>query len=184
MAWVGSPAQSQISLFLEYPFPQISGVMSLEKHGRTSHARHRFIWLVKIGGPLVCFARKVHLKINKSFVTVLEQGRKVVDFYLIHSWFLDVKWGSLKHRWITYAPFIEGKQSHENIILSCIIIRTMTMKGEQTNFNWEYTHSGTDNFSRVAQPFLSLYVITKEPHSSYKEMMIEYSQYNLAVSTV
>ena len=60
----------------------------------------------------------------------------------------------------------------------------MTMKGEQKNFNWEYTHSGTDNFFRVAQSFLSLYVITKESHSSYKEMMIEYSQYNLAVSTV
>ena len=38
MAWVGSPAQSQMSLFLKYPFPRISVVMSLKKLGRTSHA--------------------------------------------------------------------------------------------------------------------------------------------------
>ena len=36
--------------------------------------------------PFVCFARKVHLKIY-PFVTVLAQGRKVMDqhSYLIHS---------------------------------------------------------------------------------------------------
>ena len=31
MAWVGSPAQSKMSLFLEYPFPRKSVVMSLKK---------------------------------------------------------------------------------------------------------------------------------------------------------
>ena len=31
MVWVGSPAQSQMSLFLEYPFPQKSTVMSLKQ---------------------------------------------------------------------------------------------------------------------------------------------------------
>ena len=30
MAWVGSPAQSKMSLFLEYQFPQKSVVMSLK----------------------------------------------------------------------------------------------------------------------------------------------------------
>ena len=59
------------------------------------------------------------------------------------------------------ASFIGGKRSNESIKLSCIIIRTMTMKGEQKNFNREYTHSGTDNFSRVLQSFLSLYVIQR-----------------------
>lgn len=32
MAWVGSPAQSQMNLFLEYPFPRKSVVMSLKKN--------------------------------------------------------------------------------------------------------------------------------------------------------
>ena len=31
-AWVGYPAQSQMSLFLEYPFPRKSVVMSLKKN--------------------------------------------------------------------------------------------------------------------------------------------------------
>lgn len=31
MAWVGSPAQSQMNLFLEYPFPRKSVVMCLKK---------------------------------------------------------------------------------------------------------------------------------------------------------
>ena len=31
MTWVDSPAQSQMSLFLEYPFQQKSVVMSLKK---------------------------------------------------------------------------------------------------------------------------------------------------------
>ena len=31
MAWVGSPAESQMSLFLEHPFPRKSVVMSLKK---------------------------------------------------------------------------------------------------------------------------------------------------------
>ena len=104
-------AQSQMSLFLEYPFLRKSIVTSLKKHDRSSHARHGFFWLVKIGGPLfivvpraaalakriaalgtrmpsVCFQCKVYLKIN-PFVTVLGQGRKVIDeqSYLIHSCF-------------------------------------------------------------------------------------------------
>ena len=32
MAWVGPPAQSQIGLFLEYPFPRKSAVMSLKEN--------------------------------------------------------------------------------------------------------------------------------------------------------
>ena len=52
MAWVGSPAQSQMSIFLEYPFLRKSVVMSLKKHGRGSHVWHGFCWLVKIGAPL------------------------------------------------------------------------------------------------------------------------------------
>ena len=47
MAWVGSLAQSQTSLFLEYPFPQKSVVLFLKKHGKSSHAWHGFFWLVK-----------------------------------------------------------------------------------------------------------------------------------------
>ena len=35
MAWVGSPAQSQMSLFLEYPFSRKSVVMSLKKNTAT-----------------------------------------------------------------------------------------------------------------------------------------------------
>ena len=38
MVWVDSPAQSQMSLFLEYPFPRESVVMSLKKQGRSSLA--------------------------------------------------------------------------------------------------------------------------------------------------
>ena len=32
MEWEGFPAQSQMSLFLEYPFPRKSVVMPLKKH--------------------------------------------------------------------------------------------------------------------------------------------------------
>ena len=32
MAWVGSPAQSQMGLFIEYPFPRKSVVMSLKNN--------------------------------------------------------------------------------------------------------------------------------------------------------
>ena len=78
MAWVGSPAQSQMSLFLEYPFPQKSVVMSLKKNDRSSHAWHGFFWLVKNWRPFVCCARRAYLKIN-PFVIVLGQGRKVID---------------------------------------------------------------------------------------------------------
>ena len=38
MVWVDSPAQSQMSLFLEYPFPRESVVVSLKKQGGSSHA--------------------------------------------------------------------------------------------------------------------------------------------------
>ena len=42
MAWEGSPAQSQMSLFLEHPFPRTLVAMFLKKHGRTSHLWHSF----------------------------------------------------------------------------------------------------------------------------------------------
>ena len=35
MAWVGSPAQSQMNLFLEYPFPRKSVAMSPKKNMKT-----------------------------------------------------------------------------------------------------------------------------------------------------
>ena len=84
MTLVGSLAQSQMSMFLEYLFLQKSVVMPLKKHGRSSQAWHGFFRQVKI---IVCFVCQVYLKINQ-LVTVLGQGRKVIDqhSYLIHSW--------------------------------------------------------------------------------------------------
>ena len=54
LTWVGSPAQSQMSLFLEYqyPFPQKSVVMSLKKKNMAVAVTRDFFSLVKIGGPL------------------------------------------------------------------------------------------------------------------------------------
>ena len=80
IAWVGFPAQSQMSLFLEYPFPGKSVVMSLKK---TWQNQSRVTWLLLIGQnlwPFVCFARKVHIKINQ-FVTVLGQDHKLIDHH-------------------------------------------------------------------------------------------------------
>ena len=45
-AWVGSPTQSQMSVFLEYPFPVKSVVMSLKK---TFQNQSRVTWLLLIG---------------------------------------------------------------------------------------------------------------------------------------
>ena len=45
MAWVGSPAQSQMRLFLEYPIPRKSGVTSLKK---TWPKHSRVTWLLLI----------------------------------------------------------------------------------------------------------------------------------------
>ena len=45
MAWVDSPAQSQMSLFLEYPFPRKSVIMSLKKNIAEAVTRD--------GGPLL-----------------------------------------------------------------------------------------------------------------------------------
>ena len=65
MAWVGSPAQLQMSLFLEYPFPRISGVMFLKKKAEpVTRDIASSDWLK--WRPFVCFGRKVYLKINKS----------------------------------------------------------------------------------------------------------------------
>ena len=46
MVWVGSPTQSQISLFLEYQFPRKSVVISLKK---TWQKQSRVTWLLLIG---------------------------------------------------------------------------------------------------------------------------------------
>ena len=66
MEWVGSPAQSQMNLFLEYPFPRKSVVMSLKK--KTWQKQSPGIWLLLIGqsdSPLfVFFLRKVYEKIS------------------------------------------------------------------------------------------------------------------------
>ena len=56
MAWVGIPARSQMSVFLEYPFPQKLVVMSLKKHDRSNHAWQGFSWLVKVAA-FCLFAR-------------------------------------------------------------------------------------------------------------------------------
>ena len=40
MAWVGSPAQSQMSLFLEYPFSRKLVVVSLKKKKNTAAVKH------------------------------------------------------------------------------------------------------------------------------------------------
>ena len=66
-------------------------------------------WLVKIGGPLFVSRAKCMWKQINPFVTVLEQGRKVIDFYLIHSWFLDVKWGKSETQVDHIRPLHWGK---------------------------------------------------------------------------
>ena len=74
-----------MSLFLEYPFPRKSVVMSLKKNTAEAVTREMVSsdWLKLVA---LCFARKVYLTIN-AFVTVLGQGPKVIDqhSYLIHS---------------------------------------------------------------------------------------------------
>ena len=85
IAWVGSPAQSQMSLFLEYPFQRKSSVMSPKKRGRSSHAWHSFFWLVKIDGHLF---RAQRVSKNKSICDCIgPQDSKVIDqhSYLIQS---------------------------------------------------------------------------------------------------
>ena len=177
-----------VSLALKSPYGERSikyvlYCMSLKKPGRTSHAWHRFIWLVKIGGPLFVSRAKCMWKQINPLVTVLEQGRKVIDFYLIHSWFLDVKWGKSETQVDHIRPLHWGKTIKREHNTELYIIRTMTMKGEQKNFNWEYTHSGTDTFSRVAQSFQSLYVIQRNFTALTKRWWPS-SQYNVAVSIV
>ena len=90
MKWVGSPAQSQMSPFLEYPFPRKSVVMFLKKKNMTEAVTCDMTssdWL-KLAALYLFRAQSVrYLKIN-PFVTVLGQDRKVIDqhSYLIHSW--------------------------------------------------------------------------------------------------
>ena len=164
-----------VGLFLEYPFPRISGVMFLKKPGRTSHAWHRFIWLVKIGGPLFVSRAKCMWKQINLFVTVLEQGRKVIDFYLIHSWFLDVKWGKSETQVDHIRPLHWGKtiKREHNTELNNFSHNDNERRAKEfqlriyTQWYWYLLPSGT---------VVSVIVCyTKEPHSSYKEMMTEFS---------
>ena len=85
MAWVGSPAKSKMSLFLEYPFPRKS-LMSLKKNITEAVTRDMAPFDSLKLAVLCLLACKVYLKIN-PFVTVLGQDRKVIDkhSYLIHS---------------------------------------------------------------------------------------------------
>ena len=83
---MGSPAQSQISLFLEYPFPGKSVVMSLKKNMAESFTRDMTSSdLLKLV-VLCLFRAQSESKINQ-FVTVLGQDHKVIDqhYFLIHS---------------------------------------------------------------------------------------------------
>ena len=66
MAWVDSPAQSQMNLFLEYPFPRVSVVMSLKKKKRQTVTRDvaSSDWL-KL--PALCYFRAQSVSKNKSF---------------------------------------------------------------------------------------------------------------------
>ena len=77
MAWVGSPAQLKMSLFLGYQFQRKSVVMSMKKHGRTvtrdMASSDWTNWRL-----FLCFPRKAYPKINQ-FVTLLGQGCKVID---------------------------------------------------------------------------------------------------------
>ena len=83
---MGFPAQSQISLFLEYPFPGKSVVMSLKKKMAESVTRDMTSsdWLKLVA--LCLFRAQSESKINQ-FVTVLGQDHKVIDqhYFLIHS---------------------------------------------------------------------------------------------------
>ena len=86
MAGVGSPAQSQMSIFLEYPFRenQLSSPCKNMTETVTGDVAspNWFNWR-----PFFAFARKVYLRII-PFVTVLGQDRKLIEkhSYLIHSW--------------------------------------------------------------------------------------------------
>ena len=84
---MGSPAQSQISLFLEYPFPGKSVVMSPKKKNMEESVMRDMTssdWLKLV--VLCLFRAQSESKINQV-VTVLGQDHKVIDqhYFLIHS---------------------------------------------------------------------------------------------------
>ena len=66
-AWVGSPAQSQRGLFLEYPFPRKSVVMTMKKHMAEAVTRDMASsdWLKLTA---LCLLRAQSVSKNKSIV--------------------------------------------------------------------------------------------------------------------
>ena len=86
MAWVGFPAQSQISLFLEYPFPRENQLSCPQKNmAEALTSDMAFSDWLKLAA--LCLFRAQSVSKNKFTCDCAGQGRKVIDqhFYLIHS---------------------------------------------------------------------------------------------------
>ena len=66
MAWVGSPAQSQMSLFLEYAFPRKSIVMPLKKKNMAEAVAHDMAYSDWLKLAALCLFRAQSVSKNKS----------------------------------------------------------------------------------------------------------------------